>query len=141
MPYRVGRALGYAILLWAIGFVWGSIVFMTPSLQSTAAIPYISRNPAISFPILIIWLALTYLLAKAYLKAAQDKSAEGFKLGVVFVAVNLVLDFVILVLMLKTGFSFYLSATVWIAYLMLITIPWLTGRSLARRTASQPIQT
>ena len=136
MPYRIGRALWYAILLWLIGFIWGSIVFMTPALKSTPAIPYISRNPAISFPILLIWLVVTYLLAKSYLKVTQNKSDEGFKLGFVFAGVNLVLDLLILVFLLKTGFGYFLSATVWVAYFMLITIPWLTGRSLQRRTGS-----
>lgn len=136
MPYRIGRALWYAILLWLSGFVWGSIVFMTPALKSTPAIPYISRNPAISFPILILRLVLTYLLAKVYLKATQNKSGEGLKLGLVLAGTNLVLDLLILVFALKTGFSYFLSATVWLAYFMLITIPCLTGRSLERGTAS-----
>ncbi|MCM3873131.1 MAG: hypothetical protein ND895_20810 [Pyrinomonadaceae bacterium] len=136
MPYRIGKALAYAILLWLTGFVWGSIVFMTPALKSTPAIPYISRNPAISFPILFIWPVVTYLLAKSYLKGAQDKSDEGRKLGFVFAGVNLVLDLLILVLVLKAGFSFFLSATVWLAYFMLAAIPWLTGRSLQRGTTS-----
>jgi hypothetical protein len=54
MPFRIGKALIYAILLWVIGFVWGSIVFMTPALKTVSAIPYVSSNPAISFPILFI---------------------------------------------------------------------------------------
>lgn len=69
----------YAVLLWMIGFIWGSVVFMSPSLKSVSAIPYVSKNPAISFPILIIWLIVTYLFAKSYLKGANDKAAEGLK--------------------------------------------------------------
>src|SRR6266699_2162550 len=80
MPYKTGKALIFAVLVWIIGFVWGSIVFMTPALKTVAAIPYVSSNPAISFPILIIWLVVTYLLAKSYLKAAGDKVSEGLKL-------------------------------------------------------------
>ena len=30
MPFKLGKALIYAILLWIVGFVWGSIVIMTP---------------------------------------------------------------------------------------------------------------
>ena len=48
MPYRFFKALGFAILIWIVGFVWGSIVFMTPALKNVAGIPYISSNPAIS---------------------------------------------------------------------------------------------
>src|SRR5213080_544334 len=89
MPYKLGKAVLYAVLLWVIGFVWGSIVFMTPALKSIGAIPYVSSNPAISFPILIIWLIVTCLLAKHYLKAAGDKVAEGLRLGITFSIMNI----------------------------------------------------
>jgi len=132
MPFKIGKALIYAVLLWTIGFVWGSIVFMTPALKTVAAIPYVSSNPAISFPILIIWLIVTYLLAKSYLKAAGDKAAEGLKLGIIFSVVNLALDLLVLVLLLKAGFSYFNSLTVWLGYFMLFMIPWIAGRSLQR---------
>lgn len=136
MPNRLGRALAYAVVLWLTGFIWGSIVFMTPALKSTPAIHYISSNPAISFPILIIWLVLTYLLAKAYLKNAHYKVDEGLRLGILFAGVNFVLDLLILVFLLRAGFSYFLSATVWLAYSMLIIIPWMTGRCLQKGTAA-----
>ena len=132
MPFKIGKALIYAVLLWTIGFVWGSIVFMTPALKTVAAIPYVSSNPAISFPILIIWLIVTYLLAKSYLKAAGDKAAEGLKLGIMFSVVNLALDLLVLVLLLKAGFGYFVSLTVWLGYFMLFIIPWIAGRSLKR---------
>jgi hypothetical protein len=132
MPFKIGKALIYAVLLWTIGFVWGSIVFMTPALKTVAAIPYVSSNPAISFPILIIWLIVTYLLAKSYLKAAGDKAAEGLKLGIMFSVVNLALDLLVLVLLLKAGFGYFVSLTVWLGYFMLFIIPWIAGRSLQR---------
>ena len=135
MPYRTGKALIYAVLLWVIGFVWGSIVFMTPALKTVAPIPYVSSNPAISFPILIIWLIATYLLAKSYLKPADDKVAEGLKLGIMFSVVNVFLDLLVLVLLLKAGFIYFFSLTVWLAYFILLIIPWITGRSLHRTGA------
>lgn len=135
MPYKTGKALIYAVLLWVIGFVWGSIVFMTPALKTVAPIPYVSRNPVISFPILIIWLIATYLLAKSYLQAADDKVAEGLKLGIVFSVVNVLLDLLVLVLLLKAGFSYFISLTVWLAYFMLLMIPWITGRSVQKTGA------
>jgi len=134
MPFKIGKALIYAVLLWTIGFVWGSIVFMTPALKTVAAIPYVSSNPAISFPILIIWLIVTYLLAKSYLKAAGDKAAEGLKLGIMFSVVNLALDLLVLVLLLKAGFGYFVSLTVWLGYFMLFIIPWIAGRSLQWRS-------
>jgi len=133
MPFKIGKALIYAVLLWTIGFVWGSIVFMTPALKTVAAIPYVSSNPAISFPILIIWLIVTYLLAKSYLKAAGDKAAEGLKLGIMFSVVNLALDLLVLVLLLKAGFGYFVSLTVWLGYFMLFMIPWIAGRSLQKK--------
>ena len=135
MPYRTGKALIFAVLLWVIGFVWGSIVFMTPALKTVAAIPYLSSNPAISFPILIIWLVVTYLLAKSYLKPAGDKVAEGLKLGLVFSAVNILLDLLVLVFLLKNRFSYFISLTVWLGYFMLFMIPWRVGRSLQRKAS------
>ena len=132
MPFKLGKALIYAILLWIVGFVWGSIVIMTPALKAVAAIRYVSSNPAISFPILFIWLIVTYLLAKSYLKAASDKAAEGLKLGIMFSIVNVLLDLFVLVLLLKAGFGYFVSLTVWLGYFMLFIIPWIAGRSLQR---------
>ena len=130
MPQKIGKALAYAIVIWIIGFVWGSIVFVTPSLKGVRPIPYISTNPAISFPILIVWSPVTYLLARNYLKASSDRKAEGLKLGFTFSVLNLILDLVILVLLLKAGFAYFISLTVWLGYLLLLIVPWLTGRSL-----------
>ena len=135
MPYRLAKALIYAVLLWVIGFVWGSIAFMTPALKTVAAIPYVSSNPAISFPILFIWFIVTYLLAKSYLKAAGDKIAEGLKLGIMFSVMNVVLDLLVLVVLLKAGLSYFISLTVWLGYFMLFMIPWMVGRSLQRTGA------
>ena len=136
MPYKMGRALIYAVLLWVLGFVWGSIVFMTPTLRKIPSIPYVSGNPAISFPILIVWLVVAPLLARVYLKPASDKVGQGLKLGIVFSVVNLVLDLVVLVLLLRAGFAYFVSLTVWSGYVMLLFIPWIVGRSLQARAAN-----
>src|SRR5688572_24512484 len=125
MPARVIKALAFALLIWIVGFVWGSIVFMTPALKNVAGIPYVSKNPAISFPLLLIFPVLIYLLARSYLKAVPNPHAEGLKLGFTFAVVNFVLDLVVLVILLKAGFGYFVSLTVWIAYLMLLIIPWL----------------
>ena len=132
MPSKMGKALVYAVLLWVIGFVWGSIVFMTPALKAVAPVPYVSSNPAISFPILLIWTVLTLVLSRSYLRLAPDKEGEGFRLGLVLVLVNFILDLVVLVFLLKTGFGYFVSASVWFAYATLLILPWLTGRTLER---------
>jgi hypothetical protein len=77
MPHKPVKAILYALLLWITGFTWGSVVFMTPALKAVAPIQYISSNPAISFPILIVWIFLTWAMAKNYLKSADDKPGEG----------------------------------------------------------------
>lgn len=112
MPIKLGKALLYAVSLWLIGFIWGSVVFMTPSLKNVSAIPYVSRNPAISFPILIMWLVATYPISKSYLKSVDDKAGEGLKLGITFSIVNVALDLVILVLLLKAGWNYFASLTI-----------------------------
>ena len=131
MPYKAVRAFAYAVLIWVVGFIWGSIVFMTPALRATPPIPYVSSNPAISFPIILLWTVLTLLLARSYLRAAHDKEREGIRLGMMFMIVNFILDLVVLVFLLKTGFGYFVSASVWFAYTSLVVIPWLTGRTLA----------
>lgn len=123
------KALGLAILIWIIGFVWGSIVFMTPALKATPTIPYLSANPAISFPILLVWIPITYLFARICLGRGANLAAEGLRVGIVFAGTNFILDLLMLVLLLKAGFGYFVSLTVWLGYLILLIIPWLTGRS------------
>lgn len=129
------KALGFAILIWIIGFVWGSFVFMTPTLKTTPAIPYISANPAISFPILLVWIPVTYLFARVCLWRSPNPTAEGFRVGIVFAGMNLILDLLMLVLLLKAGSGYFASLTVWLGYSILLIIPWLTGRSLQKTRA------
>ena len=132
MPQKPFKGFGFAVLIWLVGFVWGSIVFMTPGLKATSPIPYISSNPAISLPILLIWIPLTYFLARAYLSRINDPDREGLTLGLIFAATNFILDLVALVLLLKAGAGYFAAASIWFAYLLLIIIPWLTGRSLQK---------
>jgi hypothetical protein len=129
MPYKPVQAILYAVLLWITGFIWGSVVFMTPALKAVAPIPYISSNPAISFPILIVWIFLTWAMAKNYLKSADDKPAEGLKFGIVLAVTNFILDLIVLVILLKAGWGYFASASVLLAYTLLIVIPWMVGRS------------
>ena len=133
MSFRIGKALGFAILIWVTGFIWGSIVFMTPALKSVPPIPYVSSNPAISFPLLVLWPVLVYLLARSFLKPAAEKPSQGLKLGLIFSAVNLLLDLVVLVFLLKAGFSYFASLTVWIAYGLLLVLPRMVGRSMEKK--------
>ena len=132
MRFPIVKAIAYGVVIWLIGFIWGSIVFMTPSLKKTPPIPYFSSNPAISFPIITLWIPLTYLLARQFLKNSRTPDGDGMKLGVAFAAVNFVLDVIVLVVLLKAGISYFAAASIWLAYAMLFVIPCLTGRSLAK---------
>ena len=137
MPYKPIKALAFALLIWLVGFIWGSVVFMTPALKATPPIPYISSNPAISFPILLIWTVLALLLSRNYLKGAFDQAREGLRLGIMFALVNFVLDLVVLVFLLKTGVKYFVSGSVWFALCdTLILIPWITGRTLEKSAAN-----
>ena len=129
---NAGKTIGYGFLIWLSGFVWGSIVFMTPVLEGILPIPYVSRNPAISFPILLMWFFLTTFLARRMLRSASEPAAAGIKLGVIFAVLNILLDLLILVLAFNAGFGFFASMSVWIAYAILLLIPILTGRSLQK---------
>jgi hypothetical protein len=140
MPRKLFKAVAFAILIWITGFVWGSIVFMTPALKSVSPIPYISKNPAISFPLLLIWPVLTYLLAKNYFMSVTNRTAEGLKLGIVFAVVNFLLDLIVLVFLLKAGVNYFASVTVWIAYFILLIIPWLMGNSLQKAEHERVIE-
>ena len=126
------KALGFDILIWIVGFVWGTIVFMTPALKGTPAIPYVSANPAISFPILLVWIPVTYLFARVCLWRSRNPSAEGPRVGIVLAGMNFILDLLMLVLLLKAGWGYFASLTVWLGYFILLIIPWLTGRSLQK---------
>jgi hypothetical protein len=135
MPYKLGKALAYAVLIWVVGFVWGSVVFMIPSWWNVPAIPYLWKNPVISFPILLMWIPMTLFLSKGYLRSADGKATEGLKLGLMLSVINIVLDLLILIVMLKAGFSYFVSATVWLGYALLLLIPWRTGYSLQKNHA------
>jgi hypothetical protein len=130
MPQKLGKAIAYGVLIWVIGFAWGSVVFMT-ALKNIPPIPYVSRYPAISFPLLVAWILLGYLLARGYLKTVDDKANEGLRLGFVFAVVNLLLDLLVIVWLFRNGLGYFPSFTVWLAYFLLLIVPWLTGRFLA----------
>ncbi|HEX7296559.1 MAG TPA: hypothetical protein VF251_12440 [Pyrinomonadaceae bacterium] len=126
------KAIAYGVVIWIVGFIWGSIAFMTPSLKSTPPLSYVSSNPAISFPIIALWIPLTFLLARHVLKYSRTPDADGIKLGLAFSGINFVLDVIILVILLKAGVVYFAAASIWLGYGMLFLIPWLSGRSLAK---------
>jgi hypothetical protein len=81
---------------------------------------------------LILLPLLAYFLARSYLKAATNKACEGLRLGFTFAWVSLVLDLLVIVILLGTGVGYWASLSVWLAYVLVFLVPWLTGRSLQR---------
>lgn len=132
MRFNITKAIVYGVAIWLVGFFWGSFVFMTPSLRNVKPIPYISANPAVSFPILLMWFPLAYVIARIFLKNSKAPESDGFRLGLAFSEVNFVLDVIIIVILFNAGVFYFTAASVWFAYAMLVLIPWLTGRSLAK---------
>jgi hypothetical protein len=92
-PYKAKKAVFYAILFWIVGFVWGSAVFIVSSLKNLPSIPYLSKYPAISFPLLIAYIILLFLLVPRYLNTTERKKVEGLKFGATIFLINFVLDF------------------------------------------------
>jgi len=135
MPYRFGLALGLALVVWMSGFVWGTIVFMTPALKDVPEIPHISRYPVISFPLLIVWTIAAVFLARAYVRGTPHKTAEGLKFGLILALVNFLLDVLVLAIAFGGGWDVFRYASLWVAYLLLVLIPWLMGRRLESRTS------
>lgn len=127
-----GKAAGFGILIWIVGFAWGSLVFMTPALKGLASIPYVSRYPAISFPLLVVFPFLALWFANICLAGSADRAAAGQRVGIIFAGTNLLLDLLVLVLAFKGGIDYFASVSVWLGYAILLLVPWWAGRRVAR---------
>jgi hypothetical protein len=132
LPARPARAAAHGLILWLTGMIVGSVAFAVPGLKAKPAIPYVSANPAISLPILVLWPVVAFLLVRGPLARAPIPAREGLRIGCVFLAVNAALDLGLVVGAMKAGLEFYSYASLWVAYGVLVAVPWLTGRSLAR---------
>ncbi|VVB95511.1 Uncharacterised protein [uncultured archaeon] len=129
MPYKSGKALLYAVLIWLFGFIWGTIVFMTPALMNIQTVPYISKYPAVSFPLIAAYFIILFILAGKYLGDTDKKAAEGLKLGVSIFLVNIILDALVYYILFQ-GSDYFAYFSIWFFYMMSIIFPWLLGRRL-----------
>ena len=123
------RAIVGGLLLWLTGMVVGIAVFSVPQLRSAPAIPFLTSNPFITAPILVIWIVLSRSLARRFLVDAPKPAAEGLRIGLLFFAVNAVLDFVVVVGLMKNGINFYAYLGPWLGYATLVIMPWMVGRA------------
>jgi hypothetical protein len=128
-----GATIARALILWAAGFVIGGVVFSVPALRGAPAIPFVSSNPYITAPILIVWTMLSCILARPLLTRTADPVSQGLRIGLLFAAVNAMLDLVVVVGLMGNGPGFYAYAGPWVAYATLVAVPWLTGRALSAK--------
>jgi hypothetical protein len=105
---------------------------MVPSLKNLPSISYTSKYPAISVPLLVGYAILIFFLAKGYLRSAEKRIIEGLKFGITLFLINIILDALVYVGLFKGG-DYFTFLSIWFAYAMFITIPWLTGRWLERK--------
>jgi hypothetical protein len=132
MPYKFGTALLYAFLLWIIGFVWGIVVFIVPALKDAPSFPHISKYPAVSVPLILLYTVMVFFLTRIHLKATERKSLEGLRFGVTILLVNIALDSLVYVVLFK-GSDYFSYLSIWFAYALFLIIPWLTGTWLERK--------
>jgi uncharacterized membrane protein (DUF485 family) len=105
------------------------IVFMTPPLKNIPSVPFVSKFPAISLPLLVIYVFLIHFLSKRYLAEAVDKRAEAWKYGITLVVISFILDTLVIVVAFKSHDYFsYLS--IWIAYALLLFVPVVAFRQV-----------
>ena len=128
---KPATAVWYSIVLWVVGFVWGVIVFMVPSLKNVPSVPYVSKLPAVSIVLLPLYLVMLWYLAPRYLKSTHAEGAEGLKLGVVIFLITILLDALVYVLLFGS-LDYFAFLSIWVAYAMFILVPWFLGRRLER---------
>ena len=123
------RAVGYALVLLAVGFVWGAISANVAALRTQRPIPHFAHNGAVALPILVAWSVLAYVLARRYFALTGAAAADGLRLGAVFAAAALVFDLVVVAGIVGEGWRHFEQPVLWLAYALLATIPWLVGRA------------
>jgi len=119
MTLKAGKAILYGILIWVVGFVWGTVVFMTPALKAVPSIPMFSRYPWISFPLLILFPLMAYGCSPKCVE--RSDAGHGVpQVGLVFVAANLLLDWLVLVIAFQSGMQYFYFLSVWICYALVV---------------------
>jgi len=132
-PYKPAKAMWYAFFIWLIGFAWGTIVFMVPALINLPTIPYISKYPAVSAPLIVAYFIIGFLLIREYLRDTDKKATEGLKFGAAIFLVNIIMDALIYFMMFKSE-DYFAYFSIWFFYIMSIVYPWFIGRWLERKT-------
>ena len=122
------RAVGYAFAILTVGFIWGGLSANVAALRTAPGVPHFAHNGAVALPILVAWSTLAYVLARRYFVHTGAAGAEGLRLGAVFAASAFVFDLVVIAGIVGEGWRHFEQPVLWLAYALLVTIPWLVGR-------------
>lgn len=124
-----GRALGYALILLSVSLAWGAVSANVAGLRRARPIPHFARNRAVAVPILMAWTALAYVLARRYIALSGGGGTEGLSLGLVFAGAAFLFDLVVVAGIVGEGRRHFEQPVLWIAYALLVVVPWLVGRT------------
>ena len=122
-------ALRYALLLLAVGFVWGGVAANVAMLRTAKPIPHFAHNGAVALPILVAWCALAGVLAWRYFRLTGAAATDGLRLGAVFASSALLFDLVVIAGIVGEGWRHFEQPVLWLAYALLLAIPALVGRA------------
>ena len=124
-----GRAFGYALALLGVSFVWGAFSANVPTLRSSRPIPHFAHNWAVAVPILFVWILLAYVLARRYFMLTGAREEDGLFLGLVFAASAFLFDLIVVAGIVGEGCRHFRQPVLWVAYALLLVIPWLVGHA------------
>jgi len=127
-PSHPGHACGYAALMLLGGFVWGAIASNVASLRNARGIPFLANNWAIALPVFTLWIGACIILSRRYLQLSGGGPAEGLRLGAIFALAGLLFDAVFIAGIIGQGWRHFKQPILWIAYALLLLIPWLFAR-------------
>jgi len=109
-----GKAIGYGIVLYAIMFLLGSVLMFGPKLAGNA----------FGITMLVASLIILWIAAKMY---QIPNLSQGIEVGLVWLVVEAVLDYVVLVQMFNKGSLSVYSWSLLTGYALIIIIPALVG--------------
>lgn len=117
------KAIGYGVALFAILFVIGSVAMFGLKLRC---------GSSMSFLMLAAVLAVSWLLARQY-KIGSFK--EGFEVGLVWVLVDALLEYVVIVQIFNKGEPSFYNWSVLLGYFLIILVPALEGKSTSVKSS------
>lgn len=138
------RALAYTACLLGPGVAWGAVAANVATLREARGIPYFAANWAVAIPVFTLWLVLTCILSRRYVRATGAGVAEGLRLGFLFAGAAFIFDAVVVAGVVGQGVKHFKQPILWLAYTLMVLIPWLEARDLEEgrqspRPTSHPV--